>query len=443
MSTVQDRDLKRPNKLPEPVLRGDPITGERYTSTAFFDSEWTRMWMQTWQIGGLISEAPEPGDFINAQLGKESILLVHQEDGRMRAFYNVCQHRGSRLTFAPDGGAPQGFTCPYHGWRFNIDGTLVEMPDADDFPGGDPCGKLRLVEVPCEVWAGFVWFNMDPNCLSLQESLGTIWDEIGAYRMEDMVRVLNMTADVACNWKIITDNFNEGYHVQTLHPELRPFIECNHSESQFDLRETGHSSGWFPAHQPSSCYQGDTLPDDVAGALQAWDLDPANYNDAETMWQTRRDIQKQKRALGPERGLKHYENLSDFQLTDYIIYNIFPNNVITVGPDGVQLLRPRPHPTDPQKCLFDHWYFVPRVDSVDTVPSPAGGPDLPVEDAPLDHIKAGEKTMGRVTDQDLSISQSQQLGLNSAGYTGVSLVHQERRMQYFHEVLNDYIENRR
>lgn len=443
MSTVQSRDLKRPAKVLEPELRGDPITGERYTSKTFFDSEWAHMWMRTWQIGGLVTDAPEAGDYVNAELGKESILLVRQENGHFRGFYNVCRHRGARLTFAPDGAAAQGFTCPYHGWRYDAAGTLAEIPDPDDYPGGDPCGKLQLVEVACEVWAGFIWFNMDPNCPPLREALGSVWDDIGAYRMEDMVRVLNMTADVECNWKIITDNFNEGYHVQVLHPELAPFIECVHSECQFDLRETGHSSGWFPAHRPAACYRGDDLPIEITAAMEAWELDPADYTGTDMMQQIRLDIQKQKRALGPQRGLKHYETLSDFQLTDYIIYNIFPNNVITVGPDGVQLLRPRPHPTDPQKCLFDHWYFVPRVEGINTVPSPAGGPDLPVEDAPLERIKAGEKTMGRTTDQDLSIAQNQQQGLGSEGYLGVNLVHQERRMQYFHEVLNDYIENRR
>ena len=81
MSTLKSRDLQRPIKVDEPTLRGDPINGERYTSPEFFDAEWNRMWMRTWQIGGLLSEAPEPGDYKNAELGKESILLVHQDGG--------------------------------------------------------------------------------------------------------------------------------------------------------------------------------------------------------------------------------------------------------------------------------------------------------------------------------------------------------------------------
>ena len=97
---------------------------------------------------------------------------------------------------------------------------------------------------------------------------------------------------------------------------------------------------------------------------------------------------------GESQGYLHYAHLADYQLTDYVIYNLFPNNVITVGPDGVQLLRPRPHPTDPAQCLFDHWWLVNRVAGQDTTPSPAGGPDLPVVDAMHEHIRYGEKTSG-------------------------------------------------
>ena len=177
--------------------------------------------------------------------------------------------------------------------------------------------------------------------------------------------------------------------------------------------------------------------------LESWELDPKDYKGAEKMKQIRLDIQQQKRKLADERGMTHYHSLADYQLTDYIIYNVFPNPSITVGPDGVQVLRPRPHPTDPQKCLFDHWYLVPKVEGIDKVPSPAGGPDLEVEDAPLDHIRYGEKTLGTVADQDLSIAENQQLGLNSVAYKGVKLTHQERRVQRFHDVLNDYLDGRR
>jgi phenylpropionate dioxygenase-like ring-hydroxylating dioxygenase large terminal subunit len=439
MNTIADR----PQKVTEPRLRMDPISGERYTSQDWLRREWTRMWMRTWQIGGMAYEAREPGDYLVADLGPESILIVRQDSGAFRAFFNVCPHRGTRILAGPDGHA-QRFTCPYHGWQFDREGSVVSVPCPDDFRQGDPRKTLRLAEVRCEEAFGMVWFNMDPKAATLAASLGdTVMGEIGSYRMERMVRVLNMTAEAECNWKLITDNFNEAYHVQILHPELIPYIESEGDTCQFDLLPNGHNRGWFPAYQPARFYRGETVSEPLISLMAEWGLDASKYTGAQGIARIRSDIQKQKRKLGAGRGFRHYDHLQDYQLSDYIIYNLFPNSVITVGPDGVQLLRPRPHPSDPGKCYFDHWWMVPEIEGRRFTPSPAGGPDLPVEDAPLDFVKYGEKSLGITADQDLSIGAIQQSGLRSAGFGSFYLCHQERRVQHFHEVLNDYMSSSR
>ncbi len=431
--------LDRPLKQSEPALRGDAIDSARYLSKDYCRDEWTRMWMRTWQIGGMAYQAKQPGDFIVADLGPESVLLVRQEDGRLKAFYNVCPHRGTRLLSGPDGHVAK-ITCPYHGWQFNPAGACTHVPNAGDFKQGNPCTHVHLAEIRCEELFGFAWFNMDPQAPSLRDALGsTVVEEIGSYRMEGMVRVLNMTARAECNWKIITDNFNEAYHVQVLHPQLIPYIESDGDEAQFDMLVNGHNRGWFPAHAPGKLFQGDAPAEPLISMMAEWGLDASKYHGAQAMHRIRTDLQQQKRKLGPSRGYVHYQHLADYQLTDYIIYNLFPNSVITVGPDGVQLLRPRPHPTDPEQCLFDHWWMVPQIAGRTFTPSPAGGPDLPLEDAPLETIVYGEKTLGTTSDQDISIAAVQQAGLHSKGFGHFYLCHQERRVQRFHEVLNDYM----
>jgi phenylpropionate dioxygenase-like ring-hydroxylating dioxygenase large terminal subunit len=284
---------------------------------------------------------------------------------------------------------------------------------------------------------------MDRKAQPLKDYLGrAVVEEISSYKMEKMVRVLNMTAESNNNWKIITDNFNEAYHVQVLHPELIPYIENDGDTCQFDLLPNGHNRGWFPAYHPAVQYRDESVGEPLVSLMSEWGLDASKYRGAEALRRIRVDIQKQKRQLGPGRAFSHYAHLADYQLTDYIIYNLFPNSVITVGPDGVQLLRPRPHPQDPEKCYFDHWWLVPEIAGRTHTPSPAGGPDLPVEDAPLEIIKYGEKSLGRTADQDLSIAAMQQVGLHSAGFQTFYLNHQERRVQRFHEVLDDYIAGR-
>jgi phenylpropionate dioxygenase-like ring-hydroxylating dioxygenase large terminal subunit len=255
--------------------------------------------------------------------------------------------------------------------------------------------------------------------------------------MEDMVRVLDITAEAEANWKIITDNFNEAYHVKVLHPELIPYIAADYQDCQFDLFSNGHNRGWFPAFMPSQQYGSEVIGEPLKSMAQAWEVNSDDYQGRETWSDLRIAIQNSKRKLGVDRGFSHYAYRSNYQLTDYVIYNLFPNNVITVGPDGVQLLRPRPHAKDAGRCYFDHWWLVNRVAGEDMTPSPAGGPDLPVQDAEHEQVVYGEKTLGTTADQDLSIARAQQAGLASSGFQGFWMPNQERRVQAFHEHLND------
>jgi phenylpropionate dioxygenase-like ring-hydroxylating dioxygenase large terminal subunit len=125
--------VDRPAKITEPRLRGDPITGERFTSPDYLRQEWARMWMRTWHIGGVAYQAPQPGDYLVENLGPESFLIVRQDNGKFRAFFNVCSHRGTRLLQGPDGHITSRITCPYHGWQFDRTGKLKALPNASDF----------------------------------------------------------------------------------------------------------------------------------------------------------------------------------------------------------------------------------------------------------------------------------------------------------------------
>jgi phenylpropionate dioxygenase-like ring-hydroxylating dioxygenase large terminal subunit len=433
---VLERELSRPPKAPEVPLRGDRVSADRYLCADYLRREFRNVWHRVWNIGGVAYQMPEPGDYLTTDIGIDSVIMVRQDDGSVRAFFNSCPHRGTRITEAPDGHASR-FQCPYHGWEFDRRGVVTAVPDEEDFRES-PCGRARLKEMCCQERFGFIWFNFDDEAETLESCLGeAIVRELESHRIEDMVRVLDITADAECNWKIITDNFNEAYHVKVLHPELIPYIAADYEDCQFDLFPNGHNRGWFPAFMPSRQYGSETIGEPLKSMAAAWGVDSDDYVGREKWKELRVAIQRRKRALGAERGYRHYGHLADYQLTDYVIYNLFPNNVITVGPDGVQLLRPRPHPKDPERCYFDHWWLVNRIEGQTMTPSPAGGPDLPVEDAMHEHIAYGEKTLGTTADQDLSIARLQQQGLASAGYQGYWMPDQERRVQAFHEHLND------
>ena len=146
-SPVEIRGISR-EKAPEPPLGTDPIIlGHRYTSPEFAQREWDHMWTRVWQVAGRVDQIPEAGDYVNYEIGHESIIAVRGDDTKIRAFYNVCQHRGNQLVNAEVGTLAGGeFQCAYHGWRFDTTGECTWVYDEDDFPQGTPCGSRNLGE---------------------------------------------------------------------------------------------------------------------------------------------------------------------------------------------------------------------------------------------------------------------------------------------------------
>lgn len=427
------------SKIAEPALVGTPITPERYFSRDFMAREWDTVWTKTWQIAGLTRQLAKAGDYITMPLGAETILCVRGDDDRVRAFYNVCQHRGMELMTAPSGNARR-LTCPYHGWAYDLAGTLKTVPEEGDYRQGSPCGKLNLVEIACELWAGFVWFNMDTTAAPLRAYLGPIADQIDTYPMDDMVRTHWVTLEGDFNWKLVQDNFSESYHVPFVHPETKFVMEYSAQHCQFDLYPEGHCRMLMPGAGPTRALKGgenETLAL-LAEELTFWGLDPDSYRGGRTR-EIRGDLQRQKRALGAEKGYA-FDSYHDAQLTDHWHYTIFPNLSFSLKPDGNIWLRARPHESDPEKCYFDMWYMTlfPRGEtryysqtmkewvSVDT---PA-----PHVQGPVDRVSAGP-----AIDQDVAVWSRQQRGLHSRGYRRDYLAGQENRLRYFHETLDRWM----
>lgn len=427
-----------PDIAPDVVIRGDPITGDRYTSAAFAKLEWDRVFKRVWHIGGRVSQLEEPGDFCVQHFGRESIFMTRTRSGAIKAFYNWCPHRGNRLLHV-DEGFVEKIACSYHGWQFNQDGEVLNVQDEADFIDGSPCGKLRLKEIRCDTWGGFIWFNMSPEGPSLAEHLGNLGVELSAYQTDDWVRVLWVTVEVDCNWKIIHDNFSESYHLPTIHPELASIVEEDYAQTKFDMFPEGHNRmqqlGCMPSLRTGDLQE---VREPLIQWMKDWGLDPEDFRGRPR--DVRLALQQQRRKLGPARGYTHWETLTDEQLTDFNHCTMFPNFSLTMVADGFQLLRPVPHPTDPEKCLFEHWYMVPRVPGQTEVDTPLGR--RPVAPAEHERFRHGDTSAGFVADQDLSIIVGQQLGLRSDAFPDFYLPAQETRIRRYHEVINDYIEGR-
>jgi phenylpropionate dioxygenase-like ring-hydroxylating dioxygenase large terminal subunit len=422
-------------------VRGDPITADRYISKEWMELETENLWPRIWHLGGVLGEFEEEGDFVRHDFGKESVIMVKQADGSIKAFYNSCPHRGNRLILGDAGSVPR-ITCGYHGWQFTTDGVLAKVQDPDDFAGGDPCGKVRLVEVRCETWGPFVWWCMDDNAKPLLEWLSPYPEKLAGYGLENWVRTFKLSADADFNWKIIRDNFNESYHLPTIHPELSTFINDGLPTTEFAMYDSGHNSMWMVGHQATTRvdYHSAEVPAPLDDIARAWGIDPADYNGR--TGDIRAAVIAAKRKLGPDRGYTNYKDMSDQQLVDYFHCTMFPNLTLTMSPEQCQILRTEPHPTDPEKCIFQHWCLYPPVKGMKEVETPIGPVPLR-HDAIIRHAKVGDGvSMGFVADQDISIGTSQQQGLNSRGFKGCHLSNQEKRIQRFHELLDDYVHAR-
>ncbi len=432
---------------PEQQTRGSPLEGFRYTSREFFEQEWQGMWTKVWLLLGRESELPEPGDWQMEPVGREEILMVRQTDGTVKAFHNVCQHRGNPLV-EENKGHVKRFVCRYHSWAYLPDGELNFAPDGEDFPEGNPCGKLRLQEIACETFAGFVWVNMNPDGSSLKSYLGPIWDEWQAREVHAWTRTMANSMWLPCNWKVVMDNFNESYHVPTVHmgattdtdrTKLNSHINTYFKETRFDLSDEGHNrmimEGGYGVG--STDREGNIL-DPLAGTLRFWDLDPEAFKGRPE--DTRGAIQSAKRRLGAERGFSHYDRIPNQQLTDAFHYTLFPNFAVSLWSDGFHFLRARPHPTDPEQCLFDNWWYSSPAAMQSGQERGLGGGDHEVEVTMLEF--GSGVSIGPGIEDDVRVFVTQQRGFRSRGFKGVYLAEQEARIRRYHELIDDYIEGR-
>ncbi|MFN3591193.1 MAG: aromatic ring-hydroxylating oxygenase subunit alpha [Thermaurantiacus sp.] len=408
-------------KAPDPELGHELIPAGRYTSPSFMALEWEKIWTKVWLLGGRSDDIPEAGDYICTDIGKESVLIVRQPDGSVRAFHNVCQHRGNRLR--PEGrGSAETFRCMYHHWTYGLDGALLHVPDLATFPqGAPPWGGAPAL--PAAEWGSFVWFSLNPEVEPLEAYLDPVPKHLGPYHFERMAWTRDITVEWDCNWKASVDAFNESYHVQGIHPQLLWYLDdCN---IQIDCY--GKHSRYlipFAAISPRVSVPS-TIPPAIEHIMKKAGMDPGAYEGRVT--DIRRDVQRFMREHGPSQG-KDYSALNDDQLTDDYHYCIFPNVTLNTHADDLMLFRQRPHPTDPNRMFYDIWMF-------ELVPEGEEWPKRPRHQ----HFRHGDKSIGQVLDQDAYNLPSVQAGMQSAGFRGLWLGEQELRIRHFHKVIDDFV----
>ena len=430
------------NKQPDPDYGTDLISKERYISKEFKELEAENIWKKVWLMGGPLVDLKEPGDYIATEILNEPILISMGDDKKIRAFYNVCQHRGNKLVHSKKGNASE-HSCSFHGWTYKANGELGRAPDTETFPQGIPCDKLSLKELPCDTAIGFVWFSLNDDVEPLDEYLGIINEHLNPYHFEKQYLINDVTVEMPYNWKTSVDAFNETYHVVQTHPELTTWLED--LDIQIDCYDK-HNRYLVPFGTPSSHMEDvKTISDDLKLYMEQAGMDPSKFKGDAT--EVRRAIQLHRRKHGKEMGFD-FSELNDDQLSDDFHYLIFPNITLNIYPESMMLFRQRPHPTDPNQCLFDLQNYVMQPNAnipgvTDRERRIGGGRTEKIPEAPERPLhrqfKHGEESLGLVLDQDAYNLPNVQLGMNSVGYDGLWLGSQELRIRHFHATIDDYV----
>ena len=206
-----------------PELGTGPITTEQNISDAFFEKERERIFRRTWLCVARVDEVPNPGDYtvVDLEVLKTSAIIVRGKDNEIRAFHNICTHRGNKVTRQCRGNA-NAFTCGFHGWAFDLKGSLSFVRDEEGFFDFNKA-EYGLKPLAVGVWEGFVFVNADLQPReSLEEFLGTLGPSLNGYPFSQMKLAAEYAVILDANWKVAQDAFSESYHVGVLHRNTLP-----------------------------------------------------------------------------------------------------------------------------------------------------------------------------------------------------------------------------
>jgi phenylpropionate dioxygenase-like ring-hydroxylating dioxygenase large terminal subunit len=414
------------------------VSTERFYRSEVMQAEWQRLWPRTWIIAGLAADVANVGDWFTYEIGDHALVIVRSDRNTVRAFYNVCKHRGNRLVRGDFGSAATFFTCGFHSWRWNIKGKLARITDRGTFDPAAICGDLDLGEVRVQAYSAFIFINLDGRAPPLETYLGAFRPTLDSYAMEELRVVRDVEIELAANWKVAINAFQETYHAHAQHPQLK--LRADDVFVQYDYFAGGHSRMITRNGVPSPrLADRNALTPVLVEMLRDAGLDPAAFEGRALA--AREAIQAVKRAPDNVFGVD-YSRFTDSQLTDGWACSVFPNTVFTAQAEGMNLQRFRPHPTDPERCFYNVFVLV----------RPSAGPQLAfrrmeVKDEalaggrPARHYGTMDNTgLYEILEQDVDAIPHVQKGMRSPALPRIRLGEQEGRLQQFFAEIDRYLD---
>ncbi|KAA9159798.1 aromatic ring-hydroxylating dioxygenase subunit alpha [Amycolatopsis acidicola] len=431
----------------------EPLTigVEAYISEDYARAERDKLWAKVWQQAGRVEELPKVGDFLTYEIMDDSVLIVRTAPDRIRAYHNVCAHRGRRLVdTGPQENQGRGFcrqfVCGFHGWRYDLDGRNTHVPEREDWAGSLTEHNDGLKPVNVDTWGGWIWINLDPDCEPLRDYLEPAASLLEPFHLENMRYRWRRWLVFDCNWKVAFEAFMETYHVPYTHPEFMKFGGfLGWARAQGKHSNIGYDAPKGMEENQAKLRLG-TGPDARLSTieLQNFTWENANTNTTRTLVDAaRRLIDELPEGTPPGEVLRHWLDSArrddaargviwptvdaETVAKSGTAWQIFPNFQIGHALNNMLCYRFRPYGHDPDKCIFEA--------AVYELFPPGEEPKTRWEYTPQDD--PGWRT---VLPQDFSNMAAVQKGLKSRGFPGPKPnPYRERSIVNLHHNLARYL----
>lgn len=411
-----------------------PIDRTLYISPEVHRLEMTRVWQRVWQFACREEEIAEAGDIHVYEIGDLSILVVRSADDEIKAFYNSCTHRGTKLCSTST--HLKQIRCPFHGFTWKLDGSLDQVPSRWDFPQLTEQSH-HLQEVKVGRWGGFVFINPDPEAQPLEDYLEDLPAHMDACGFDNMYIAGYYRKILPSNWKASIEAFLEAFHVTETHPQTVAFSDDVHT--QYDVFPGRRHTSRFlqPVGVPSAALQTAPTQQQIVDRMFELTVRPPMPAPPLPEGMSARafmiaGLRAQMVAQGQDASA-----MSDAELIDAIQYSLFPNMVLFRSIGFPVVYRFRPNRNDPDSSVFDMLILKPI-----SAGQPRPHPAEPVEMGDMRYADVPElaEWLRDIYDQDVANLGLQQEGLK-AGHTPITFSHyQEIRLRHFHQTLHSYLE---
>ena len=372
---------------PEGFPRLPDMPAARYTSEEYFQLEQEHIFRKSWLFAGHLDEIPEPGCYMRWHNAGDPIVIVHGMDGQVRAFYNTCRHRGAPVV-TQDKGKSSRLMCAYHNWTYKTDGSLVGVPEKQDFPPDFDMSCRGLIPVRCAMFGKVIFVNFDEDAMSLADWLGPLASEWEEFAFDKVKLAARYSFDLKCNWKVAMEANMEVYHVPFIHPEtVAPLVDSKRNLNT--MYPNGHARMLAP---------------------------PPQETDREHV-----------RAIESPPGWQQIESVGELGRTCTQSYTLFPNWVSPLSNFFV-----------PPLLFWPTGLETTRLELV-TMALDWGESDAPDLWTVPDASKPNGRDMSPIILEDTQFGEAIQHSMQSAAFKSVPLSYQEARIYSFHQTCDKMI----